>query len=212
MPDRDVFDRNVSRGWQTAARRMLGSDDDLDAVGSVIRALSKEVREHGCAGLDQIVGVISEYHGSSMDDQLRGQAHDRLDMIRIAQHCNTTETTVNAGKRLLAVADKRNKANGSNVDLNDERLGYTLEILAELADDRMCPARLLPELIESGLTSFQALHHRRERAKNLLKAAPEFHQIAQQLLDDPTGRRLVIPRIRRQKLSPEEMLAFPLTK
>lgn len=212
MPDRDVFDRNVSRGWQTAARRMLGSDGDVDAVGAVIRALSKEVREHGCAGLDEIVEIIEEYHRSSMDDRRRGQAHDRLDVIRISQRCNTAEIAVNAGKRLLVVTDKRNNANGSKGNRDNERLEFTLEILAEIADFRMCPARLLPQFVESGLASFQALHRRRERAKNLLKADPAFHQIAKQLLNDPTGRRLVTPRSRRQKLSPEEMLAFPLTK
>jgi hypothetical protein len=41
MPDGDVYDRHVDRGWQTAARRVFESDYDELALPSLLRALDR---------------------------------------------------------------------------------------------------------------------------------------------------------------------------
>jgi len=55
VPDRDVFDRTVGRGWQTASRRMLGCSDDPDALASILRALGTHIKREGSPGIGGIV-------------------------------------------------------------------------------------------------------------------------------------------------------------
>src|SRR5687768_1986354 len=97
MPDRDVFDRNVRRGWQTAARLALSFDDEPNSLSSVIRALGNDIKKEGLPGFDQIVSALARCN-SDMDALAM---HDALERIRSDFLCTSTEEAVAAAKRLL---------------------------------------------------------------------------------------------------------------
>jgi hypothetical protein len=70
----------------------------------------------------------------------------------------------------------------------------------------------LAEIVEGGEVSFQEIQSRRQRAKDLIVAAPESRQLAAQLLLDPSGGSVKLPRAPQSKLSQAELLVTALTE
>lgn len=203
MPDRDVFDRNVSRDWQSAARLTIGHDGNPDSLRAVIRALGKRLEREGCPGFETIVRIVLEAYRSTYRQHVRRPAYERLDRLRCEEANSTTEIAVAAAKRLLIqpplyCGDPWPVTIGAS-------------ILSELADARMCPAPLLAELVESGDVSFQTIKARRDCAKSMLAAAPETRRLAEMLLADASGASVKTPRMERQKMSQADILATALT-
>jgi hypothetical protein len=203
MPDRDVFDRNVSRGWVRAAHLTIGHDGNPDALRSVIRALGQELKREGCPGLDAVVGIVIDAYRSTDRQLAQERACDQLDRLRCDEASSTTEIAVAAAKRLLIQPPL----------CCDNPLPVTIaaHLLAELADARMCPAPLLAELVESGDVSIQTIQFRRKRVKSMLAAAPETQRLAELLLADPSGASVKTPRMRRPEMSQADILLTALT-
>lgn len=211
MPDRDVFDRNVGRGWQTAARKTLCLDDDPSALPSVITALGRECKQRGCAGFDEIVDGLLDAIGAAEPRKIREIVHDRLDYVRMKYLTESTQGAVNAAKRVAAtVADWLPHPCGE-MDVLGLREKIAVQLLAELADSWMCPARVLAEIVEHEHVAFQTIQARRERAKRKLVEAAETKRLAQQLLADPSGSKVTVPKMARAKVSQEEILVTALT-
>lgn len=210
MPDRDVFDRNVRPGWQTAARRMIGAADDPDALASVIRALANEVKKVGCPGLDQVVSIVADAMRQPDNRASRKFAHQRLDRIRREQASSVTEQVVKAAKEILV--DQASFVSRLGRADAEVRVDIASQILAALADDWMCPTRLLAEIIEQGQVSFQEVRARRDRAKKMLMSASETRRLAEQLLADPSGALVKRLQISRVKLTQAEILVTALTE
>ncbi|MGH2531660.1 MAG: hypothetical protein ACRDJW_05080 [Thermomicrobiales bacterium] len=210
MPDRDVFDRTVRPGWQTAARRMIGAADDPDALVSVIRALANEAKKVGCPGFDQIVGIVVDVLHQPDYRAARQLANQRLDRIRREQASGVAEQAVNAAKGLLV--DRAPFAWSLGRVDDEARIDVASQILATLADYWMCPTRLLVEIIEQGQVSFQEVRARRERAMKMLVSALETRRLAEQLLADPSGALVKRPQISRAKLTQAEILVTALTE
>jgi hypothetical protein len=206
MPDRDVFDRTVRGGWQSASRGMLTSEHDPLALGSVIRALAADVKRLGCPGFDTAVGIVVDALSSIDPDQEREAAHRRLDHLRRQDGNGRTEILVDLCKCLLVMPEVR-------LPTADNALCDTVAVrlLAGFADACMCPARLLTEVIEHEHISFQTVRARRKRMMALLVEAPETARLAGQLLVDPSGGAVRTPRMPRVKTSQADILVSALT-
>jgi hypothetical protein len=211
MPDGDVFDRSIRRGWQTASRRVLGGGEGQDALPSVLRALGKEVRANGCPGLDQIVSVLTSAIRSSQPKAMRQPALVKLEHLRVQHGDRITQLAIDSARRLLAGGFEPGLSTRQMMDDGELRIDLCTTMLADLADAFMCPAALLPRLVEEGNVSFQAFHSRRQRNKESIVGAPESRRLALQLLADPSGALVKVPQIRRERLSQAEILATALT-
>jgi hypothetical protein len=209
MPDRDVFNRNVHRGWQSASRRMLATTDDPEALASVVRALAKLMREGGCPGFDQIIGTVVEAWESSAPEGARQTAVAKLDYIRLHEGNSATEIAIASARRFLPQGDEL--PHQALVQPTDRDYVAT-RVLAEVADAYLCPASLLGELVESGELSYHELRSRRERAKSMICASPEARRLAAQLLSNPSGTSVQMPRSSGVKPSQAEILVVALTK
>lgn len=212
MPDRDVFDRNVKRGWQSAARRMLGQVDDPADLPAVIRALARELQQNGCPGFEQIVGVLDDALLDLDGPATRRLAYDRLDLLRVAQGSAATEVAVEVAKRLLAAPESALADDDRRRDADQRRLSIAARLLAGLADAWMCAAPLLAEIVEQGQVSFQTIRSRRERAVARLISAPKIAALAEQLLSDSSGASVKSPRLPRVKKSRADILVTALTQ
>ncbi len=212
MPDRDVFRLNCKPGWQTAARRMIGSLDDPEALPSVLRALGRETKANGCPGIDEIVSVLAEALQAPVTPVIRLEALNRLESIRVQHGSANTEVAISSGRRLLASASGLGLPENGMESVGEIRVSIATAILADLADSEMCPAAVLHELIEDRKASFQEVDERRQRAKSLVAAASETRRLAVQLLIDPTGISVRAPRILRVKRSQGDILAIGLTE
>lgn len=211
MPDGDVFNRRVRRGWQTASKRMIGGGEGHDALPSVLRALGREVKVTGCPGLDRIVSTVAGAIRSSQLRTARRLALAELEHLRVEHGNQATEIAIGSSRRILALASEPAHSAILAMDDGELRAHLATTILADLADAAMCPAGLLPELVEEGDISFQEFHARGQQNKELIVAAPEARRMAIQLLADPSGASVKTPRIRQERLSQAEILVMALT-
>jgi hypothetical protein len=211
MPDGDVFNRRVRRGWQTASQRMIGGGEGHDALPSVLRALGREVKATGCPGIDRVVGAVAGGIRSSQPVAARRLALAELERLRVDHGNHATEIAIGSGRRLLAGVSEPERSAMLAMDNGELRAHLATMILADLADAAMCPAGLLPQLVEEGGVSFQEFRVRRQQNKELIVAAPEARRMAIQLLADPSGASVKAPRIRRERLSQAEILTTALT-
>lgn len=211
MPDGDVFDRRVKRGWRNAASCVLGGGKADNALPAVLRALGKEVKASGCPGLDQILKALSEAIRSPHLVSTRASANAALDHVCLQYGSQATEFAVRAARCILAIGLDSAMFAVRVMDEGELRVHLTKEILAHMADSWMCPAGILPELVENGNVSYQEVEARRQENKRLVTAAPETNRMAIQLLADPSGVLVRVPQFHREKLSPSEILVTPLT-
>jgi len=138
------------------------------------------------------------------------KAHEQLDRIRIANGNSATQNTADAAKRLIVTASEWMPFNASMLDAEELRTVIATHLLAELADGWMCPSRLLAEIIEHQQVSLQTIQSRRERAKRDIAGAVETRRLAHQLLNDPSGCLVTVPRIPRVRKSQAEILVTAL--
>ena len=211
MPDGDIIDRRVKRGWQTASRRMIGAGEGPDAVPAVLRALAKEIKADGCPGLDEVVGILVAAKGSLEPRAARSTAHEQLDRIGLRYGNRATKQAIKSAGHVLAVWANPDDAATWEMDDGELRVHIACVVLADIADAQMCPAVALHELVEGGNASFQEVDSRRQQSKELIVAAPETRRMAVQLLADPSGSSVKTPRFHGEKPSQAEILVTPLT-
>lgn len=208
MPDRDVFNLNVCRRWQRAARLTLADDLSLPALQSVVRALAKDLKENGCPGFVEAIDIVTDAVQMNDLDEARGVAHRRLDHIRRREGSGHTETMVDACKGLLVVSKEACLAPSANVDRS---IMIAVHVIARIADALMCPARLLVEIVENGQVAFQIVRVRREQMIRALVETPATAEIAKQLLVDSSGSAVRTPRLPRIAQSQADILVMQLT-
>jgi hypothetical protein len=211
MPDGDVYDRHGMRGWKKASSWIVGAGNFDDGIPSALRALGREIKTTGCPGIDQIVGTVVDAFQPCDQMGAKQQAIERLEQIRIQYGSRATEIAIRSSKSLIVETFELDRSKFSSFDDGNLRTDITVHILADLSDACLCPSGVLTGLVEDSRLSFQEVHSRRERAKQIVAAAPETRRLAIQLLANPSGAQVKTPRFRREKLSQSEILATPLT-
>lgn len=212
MPDRDVFDRTVRKGWRSAARTALTHDCD-GVTGEVIerkllRALAREIRETGLLGFAEVVGVVTRHLESPVPPKLFA-VYDELSALKarfggssIAILCESAKLCISGGRATPGES-------GSSVAISER---IAVAILANLATARISPAILINELsIGSGL-QIGAIEPRREKVYSRLCARVELNKMARRLLEQPNRPGAQIPeiRVRRPQVSQHQILFTPI--
>jgi hypothetical protein len=190
---------------------MLGSANDPGALKAVTRALAMKARNDGFQGFVDIVDIIVDALSLESRQSARFRANARLESVRRSQRSSTTEILVRAAKSSLVNPESFLLADGSPMPTSELRIIVAANLLADLADGLMCPAAMLPELVEEGIVSFQDLHARRDRAKAHVASSTQTRRLAAQLLSDPSGGAVIVPRMQREKLTQAEILLTALT-
>lgn len=211
MPDRDVFNRKVERGWQTAARLLIGGTDDDEALAAAIRALVRMIKANGRPGLDQVVQIVADALRSPRPTTARAIAIAKLDDVRLHQATRQTEIAVASAKGILAGRLESGISSTESGDKENLHEHLAIRIVTDLAMTSLFPAPLLAELVEAGDISFQGFSLRRQRANKMIVTSPQTRRLALQLLADPSGTSVKAPQMARRKKSQAEMLVVALT-
>jgi len=211
MPDRDVFDRHVQREWRKVARLLLSAEVDPSVLQKVMRHLGDDFRRKGCPGFDQIVSIVVEAASSDQSMEIARQvAVNRLEQTRRCEGASSTEIAVGAANVVLAELMHYHEA--VVADQKELELRFAAQILAELAAKRMNFSSLLPEMVEHNLLSYQTMAARIERTKRSLRSSPDMRALAAQILQDPSGRTLKLPRRRKESRSQADLLVSTISE
>jgi hypothetical protein len=210
MPDRDVFDRHVQRGWRTVGRLLLGAEVDPSVLQRVARHLAADLKRNGCPGFDQIAEILVDAIDSQQPKETARQiAIDRLDFVKKREGCTSTELVIRAANIVLAKETHDDPADVVNRD--ELRVSLASRVLAEIATNRMYPSPLVHELVEHERMSFQAMTSIQHRCKHMLQRPPELQSLAAQLLQDPEGCAVKLPRRRKTHRSQADLLVAAIS-
>lgn len=211
MPDQDIYNRHVPKGWQTAARIAFTSRDDQFTTQMLLRALGEEVNQGGCPGIHEIAAIVADVVASpnaSPYEEISG----RLDRI-VRRHAKERTYLAREAARKI-VLDFAISPFSTPLVLNDGRvdLAVSKALLVELAISKVSPPALAAELKITREVSTYEFVQRQERMGDLLSKSPEIENLAQRLLDAPQGHGLRAPRVTITKMSAEELASYQLTE
>lgn len=203
MPDRDIFNLNVPRGWQRASRRCLGFDDDPNGPRLTIRALGQILTSEGCPALSEIVKIAIEASQGPNGRNALAQMSQRLARICCEHASVSTEILAAPAKRGLL-------EEFGQVPAILKEVRVAIYLLSELADAMICPEPLIVSLAEKAGESFQVIDRRRAATKCALRCSLEVRRIAESLILEPTGTLTKVPRAPIIRMAQAELLNLNL--
>jgi hypothetical protein len=211
MPDGDVYDRKVDRGWQTAARRVFESDADELTLASLIRSLGRMMKGGGCPRIDEVVTITADALGSPEVSTTRREARTQLDRVR-REACNDrTTVVVEAAKRLLADPYGLDLPDPNRRDPDAVHLKIAQWLMVELATRKFAPGALMQEQVENRGVPIEVFRRRRERARSVLASSPELARLTSQMLAHPNGMGIKAPRSKTPKPAQELLLNMAIS-
>lgn len=210
MPDRDIYNRHVPRGWQTAARFVFTGQDADVTRAKLLRALGKDVQQNGLPGIDAIASIVAAAVTASNSTIVR-EALFQLEQVCFRHASDRTVLAVKTARRILLnpsaeLSELANLRDPSQVALRTVRL-----CLIDLVVKALSPPSLTAELVETRDLSFRDYRTRLSRVKSLLEDDPQLDLLASRLRSSPGGEGIKAPRIVDPKLTPEELISLPLT-
>ena len=211
MPDRDVYDRNVDRGWQTPSRHVYGGSDDDLTLPSLLRALGRTLKNGGCPGVDTVASIVAEAVGSAEPRLARREVGAQLEQVRRACGSARTEIAVVIARRILAEPDVLFPTPADCLDRDRVKEIVAKEILVELAIRKISTSALTHELVEKENKSIGHVLARRQHARELLTSAPQITGLAREVLASPEGQTIKIPRVKTPKPAQEEILVMAIS-
>jgi hypothetical protein len=211
MPDRDVYDRNVARGWQTAARRVYQGDDDELTLRSLLYSLGRVLKDGGCPGIDEIAAIVAQAVASPDPLVTRREAHAQMERVRRASGSTRTEVAGEVARRVLVDPGAVFPTLADGHDQERAKLGVAASILAELAIKKISPAAVTHELVEVERVPIEAVLARRRNAQGLLAGAPQLTKLAREVLAQPDGRLVKAPRVKTPKPSQEALVHIAIS-
>ena len=210
MPDRDVYDRNIERGWQTAARHVYEGDEDELTLSSLLWDLGRTLKYGGCPEIDTVARIVATAIGSADPCSGRRDVSARLEKVRRASGNARTEIAVDGARRILADPKALFPTLADRQDPNRARL-VAKEILLDLVIRKISSPALTHELVEKEHKSIGLVLTRRQHARALLASAPQLTKLAQEVLGCPEGQTVKVPRVKTPKPAQEDLVFMAIS-
>ena len=205
MPDRDIYDRNIERGWQTAARHVYEGDEDELTLPSLLRALGRTLKDGGCPGIDTIASITATAVGSADPRGGRREVNAQLEQVRRASGNARTEIAVDVAGRILADPEALFPTLAARRYRDRAKLVVAEAILVELAIRKSSHPALTHELVEKEHKPIGLVLARRQHARDLLASAPQINKLAREVLGCPEGQTVKVPRVKTPKPTQEDL-------
>lgn len=207
MPDRDVFAQHVERGWRASARRVFAAELTDRDIGLLVRQAAITLKQIGCLGLDRIAEVVRQASDGSEVRPL-SEALARLDAISAESGSSTTRVACEAARLLLL-----RELTAPVAGLDPTHLPRTLaeEFVVKFIQSKVCGSCLTAELVEAGAMSFQFCDRRKRELDERLRRTPGVSNLARQILDDPSGKRVRGSYESAPKPALPDLMSMPLT-
>jgi hypothetical protein len=207
MPDRDIFSQHVERGWRASARRIFAAEPTDRDIGLLVRQAAITLKQIGCLGLDRIAEVVRQA-GDRSDALPLSEALARLDAISAESGSSTTRVACEAARLLLL---KGLTAPIAGVDPTQLPRALAEEFVVKFIQSKVYGSCLTAELVETGAMSFQFCDRRKRELDEWLRRTPGVANLAGQILDDPSGKRVRGSYESAPKPALADLMSMPLT-
>ena len=206
MVDFDIFKATVPPAWCRAARHVFGPELTELAVDEVQKAAAITFRKRGCAGLPEFVEILSGIKAAAGDQSPSSVLND----IEEVERCYLDDLTPAAANvmRWLSACAEYDPRSLEQVD----DLAFAEQVIIEVGLQSLSAPKLWSELQARGGRSAIDLEERRAEIRTRWSQSSGPRKLAGELLDDPTGAAIKLPKPRRKKTRQEELLTkFVLT-
>lgn len=199
MPEGDRFDKNIRRGWTVAYDGIeCGESTPEVAASDLATPLAQDLKKGGgFPGSDKIVDIVNACAGSGV----YGDAFDALDRVGMEYGGHRyTVILVHAAKTLMLTE-------GPSEALR-ERTFAERRIMEQACHDLVDNSFFgvgRYQLIESGRFASETEARQYERRVHEAMGSA-INRITEQLLTDPTGKSIKVPRPRTPKPTTQELL------
>lgn len=209
MPDCDVYDRHVPRGWKTAARIVFTNHDEGVAREKLLRALGDTIKQGGCPGIDQVTSLVAEALECSDTVKARNNEVKRQLQYITSRYSNyRTEMLAEVARKVLLCPKLQFP---DTIGREQIKLEVARVFLVRLVKSNISPQALENALCREDELSPVEYGQHIGRFERLLADSPEMNILAARLLAAPSGEGIKIPPVRAPKLSMEEIMALHLT-
>lgn len=192
MPDGDVIKRGVRHVWRASYESLSAGGADADVRGAVSKALTGSLRKWGIPAYADAAELVH----SAWNQRLS----QRDALAQVASAVGSIGGTRNAA--LLEIAVKRTIIGGPTGARADQAV---LEAYLNAEVEAELMAKIRPAMLESGKHDPSAVEQTVSRWTE--ETQEPIRRIAQQLIDDPTGRSLrAPPSNRRTRKNTAQML------
>lgn len=186
MPDKDIIDRKVPRGWRASVKLFTGPASEREVAKAVAQALARSLRENeGIPAASRWIELLRDRISGKLDPH---HSFTRVDVIeQQLRHTRHAKVAARAVRSMLVDIDR--------ILLHDPHFERSLmeEFLWELTDHSFF-GRLRPEIV--GQERFQRIadvDRREHRCRHALE--PALKKLATRLADNPDAEGLRTPHI-----------------
>ena len=182
MPDLDIIDRNVLRGWRRPVRVLLGEGSPEEVAYEAKIAIARSLRETGgLPGLDDLVAILRQRMAGELDPH---SAHVRITAYENRfGHERHAKIAAAAARRLLV------KLNQGQVLGESLPLAVAHAFIRELLEHNVF-GRVGPNLGRH-FRGWEEAHRRAQECRSAF--APDLERLAQQLVANPGAADLRAP-------------------
>ena len=201
MTDLDVNVPNLHRRWWSSFRLAEGRHPIESVVDAVLTALTNAIRQGGLPCLNEIQGIVAAAYAKELSEV--DASHDLDALVRASGGSLHVRIGVQAAKKMVVSAGKGNPCDFPDAAMVAEAfcVEFVKSGFIDLATPKLQERLELPEE-EAWLWREQLHAALREKAA----------RIAQDLVDDPSGKGVRKPPVRGRKWSTvAESLEWSLT-
>jgi len=186
MPDQDIIDKKVPRGWRASVKLFAGPASEREVAKGVAQALTRSLRENGgMPAADRWVQLLRDRLSGELDPHSTYTVVDRIEQQ--LRHTRHAKVAARAVRKMLVDIDSI-RLHGSDIS---RRLME--EFLWELTDHSFF-GRLRPKVVgEERFHRIADVDRRERRCRHALE--PALNKLAARLADNPGAEGLRTPRI-----------------
>jgi hypothetical protein len=198
-----IFRRYLPRGLRSAALRLFAPTLTQEAVDSAVVARLRNLRDQGgFPGLREVAEVVARPSEclmttlSKVDELCRGTGHQNANFV--AQRA----------RWLLQVEDDPY----SRSDPSEIASRIAEFVLRDYIGSGFFPRQLISELVEAEVWSTKGIEDRRAEFFGRLLTSDPFRAAVEQLVSDPTGGQISLPKISKAKPDVSDLVHMSLTE
>jgi hypothetical protein len=207
MPEGIIFRRHLPRGLRTAARRLFALELTQESVDDAVVARASDLRRQGgFPGLYELASIVEQWQGRSCPPSLLMATLAQLDEVSHRTGSQNTILAAQRARQLLQTGDLGTECDPASVAR--ELAEFAIRDYIALG---FFVKPLISELVESGSWTAQGLQARRTELFGRLLTSRPFQVLVEQILAEPNGRTISLPRVARERPKTAELLHVALT-